>query len=117
MEKAIIVSVIFVLALIGIHSIVDFLYELVRIKNKDPIVLFYKVREREENAEIIIRSLSCDAKRLFGSVKTAVFIITDEADEKTLEICNKTAKQLSNVFIGTYPDGSLLFEKIHKKPA
>ncbi len=117
MEKAIIVSVIFVLALIGIHRIVDLLYELVRIKNKDPIVLFYKLKEGEQNAEIIIRSLSSDAKRLSSHQKTAVFIITDDLDKETQEICRKTAEQLCNVFVGSYPEGSLLFEKIHNKPA
>ena len=117
MEKAIIVSVIFVLALIGIHRIVDLLYELVRIKNKDPVILFYKLQKGEQNAEIIIRSLSSDAKRLVTVNKTAVFVVTDDLDEETKEICRKTARQLSNVFVGSYPDGSLLFEKIHKKPA
>ena len=117
MEKAIIVSVIFILALIGIHRIVDVIYELVKIKNKDPIVLFYKLKEGEQNAEIIIRSLSSDAKRLSSSGKTAVFVITDELDYETQEICIKTARQLSNVFVGSYLEGSLLFEKIHKKPA
>ena len=117
MEKSIIVSVIFVLALIGIHKIVDSLYELVRIKNKDPIVLFYKFSEDEQNAEIIIRSLSSDAKRLSNYRKTAVFVITDELGEEAKQICEKTAQQLCNVFVGTYLEGSLLFEKIHKKPA
>ena len=117
MEKAIIVSVIFVLALVGIHRIVDLLYELVRIKNKDPVVLFYKVKEGEQNAEIIIRSLSSDAKRLSTCNKNAVFVITDDLDEETREICKKTAAQLCNVFVGSYLDGSLLFEKAHKKPA
>lgn len=117
MEKAIIVSVIFVLALIGIHRIVDLIYELVRIKNSQPIVLFYKVNRGEQNAEIIIRSLSSDAKRLSTCKKTAVFVITDDLDEETQEICRKTADQLCNVFVGSFIEGSLLFEKIHKKPA
>ena len=116
MEKAIIVSVIFILALLGIHKIVDSLYELVRIKNKDPVVLFYKMGENEADAEIIIRSLSSDAKR-FYSGRATVFIITDDADEQTLKICKKTAQNLCNVFVGSYLEGSLLFEKIHKKPA
>lgn len=117
MEKAIIVSVIFILALLGIHRIVDFVYELVRIKNKDPIVLFYKIRKGEENAELIIRSLSSDAKRLSICKKTAVFVIIDDVDEKTQEICKKTASQLCNVFVGTFKDGALLFSELHKKPA
>ena len=116
MEKAIIVSIIFILALLGIHKIVDSLYEFVRIKNKDPIVFFYKMRENEADAEMIIRSLSSDAKRFWGG-RVAVFIITDDADEKTQEICKKTAQNLCNVFVGSYLEGSLLFEKIHKKPA
>ena len=109
MGKVIIVSVIFVLALIGIHRIVDSIYEFVRIKNKEPVVLFYKVKKDEENAEIIIRSLSSDAKRMSTCKKTAVFVITDDADEKTVEICNKTAEQLCNVFVGKFTDAHLLF--------
>ena len=108
MEKAIIVSVIFVLALIGIHRIVDLLYELVRIKNKDPIVLFYKMKKDEQNAEIIKRSISCDAKRVSSCRKTAVFVITDDLDEQTQEICKKTAAQLCNVFVGAFQEGKAL---------
>ncbi len=111
MEKAIILSAVAVLALLGLHKIVDWLEAVVSTPYIDPpVVIFYKMERNSKNAELIVRSLSREIRKIGSAKKGAVYIISDGLDENTLEISKKTSAQLSNVFVGGFEEGmELLF--------
>lgn len=112
MEKAVIISVVAILALLGIYKIVEWLESVTACRGKNPSVLFYKIKNDSENAELIIRSLAVNVQKLSCAKRNAVYIVTDGLDSNTLDICKKTAQQLPNVFIGEFADGEVMLEEI-----
>ncbi len=105
MEKAVILSVVAVLALLGLHKIVQWLETLVSVRGKNPLVLFYKIEGDSEKAEFIIRSLALESRKITCAKRSAVYIVSDGLDSQTLDICLKTAQQYSNVFVGNFEQG------------
>lgn len=111
MEKAVIFSVIFILALLGLHKVFEWIESVLCVRGQNPSVLFYKPGSDCDNAEMIIRSLASDSRKIVTGKYVAVYIVSDGMNEKTLDICRKTADQLSNVFVGNYHDGAWLLKK------
>lgn len=112
MEKTIIISIVAVLSLLGLHKVIEWLEDIISVKVKNPVVMFYDIGTEGENAELIIRSLAKDSRKIASAKHGAVFIISDGLDSQTLDICRKTAEQYSNVFVGSFEYArTLLSEK------
>ncbi|MEE1279646.1 MAG: hypothetical protein UHH95_02305 [Oscillospiraceae bacterium] len=111
MEKAVILSVVAILALLGLHKIVQWLEALVSTRGKNPLVLFYKIEGESEKAEFIIRSLALESRKIICAKRSAVYIVSDGLDSQTLDICRKTAQQYSNVFVGSFKEAELILEE------
>ncbi len=111
MEKAIIVSVVAVLTLLGLHKIIEWLDDIISARVKNPVVLIYDIAGESKNAELIIRSLAKETRKLTSAKHSAVYIISDELDSQTLDICRKTAQQYSNVFVGSFENTKKLLKE------
>ena len=104
MEKAIIITVICALVFLGVKKLIELVEYHFSMKQKGTTILMYKINPQTDDAEMIVRSLVNDSRKVLTGKKVAVYIIDDELDEKSLEICSKTADQFSNVFVGKMED-------------
>lgn len=112
MEKAIIISVLALFVLLGLHKAVEWLEDRISVKGKNPVVLIYDIGNERKNAELIIRSLAKDSRKITSAKRSAVYIVSDDLDIITLDICSRTAEQYSNVFVGAFENAkNLLKEK------
>ena len=102
MGKAVIFSIVVIVFMLGLHKIFELVDRLMSVKIKEPIVVLTRLSESQKNTEMAIRSLSVLSKELGGN--TAVFVLNDNLSGKNLEISNKTAEQLKNVFVGSMED-------------
>ncbi len=110
MENTIVLSVLTVFAFFGIIKLIEMVESIFTLHIKNTVVLTYKISGQNENAEMIVRQLANQRKRLSSGVNAAVYIVDDGMDEETFKICVNTASQYDNIFVGTKPE-QILEEK------
>lgn len=110
MGKAVIFSLICILAFVGLQRIFEGLEQALRFRAQRPTVLLYKLTGHADNAELIVRALAADAQRVSTGSGSAVYIVDGGMDRETLELCRRTADQFQNVFIGSFDDAALLLD-------
>lgn len=104
MEKAIFFSLLTIFALLGVHKVVELVQSLFTLHLRNTVIIMYKPPKSCDDAEMVIRQLAQYSKQISAPAKTAVYIVNDELDESSLELCNRTADQYDNVFIGNLED-------------
>ena len=106
MEKAIFFSLLTIFALLGVHKAVELVQGLFTLHLRNTVIVMYKPPQSCDDAEMVIRQLAQYSKQISAPAKTAVYIVKDDLDEKSLELCSRTADQYGNVFVGNFADAN-----------
>ena len=104
MEETFVYGVFAILSFFGVLKIFELLQDFASIKGREKSVLLCKIKNNAETAEMTVRSLASDLGRLTTFGNTLVFVVSDDLDAKTKNICVKTAEQYNNVVVGNIED-------------
>ena len=97
MIEAVLYSIFTVLAFFGVLKLFELVQAFALVKGKEKAVLVCKIKNNIESAEMTVRALATD-------VSNTVFVISDNLDLQTEELCRKTAEQYNNVAVGKIED-------------
>ena len=104
MEEAFVYGIFAILSFFGILKIFELIQNFASIKGREKSVLLCRIKNNAETAEMTVRSLASDLGRLTTFGNTVVFILSDDLDVKTRNICTRTAEQYNNVVVGNIED-------------
>ena len=110
MVEAVVFSFLCILALFGIHKLVELFLCLGGSVGEKTGLIVYKIDRDEKNAEMIIRALATDSTKFLSVKKVGVYIVYDGEDTEVLEICKRTAEQYDNIFVGKLSDAERLLD-------
>ena len=99
MGEAIIISILCVLSIFGVHKIFEMLLSLKWGSAAKKLTLVCRLDKNEQNAEMLVRTLAAESQNL-SMGKVCVFIVCDSAEGEEYNICQKTAQQYENMYVG-----------------